>query len=27
VACAAGLAALGIYERDGLLTRAQEMSG
>jgi len=27
VACAAGLATLGIYERDGLLTRAREMSG
>jgi beta-alanine--pyruvate transaminase len=27
VACAAGLAALGIYEQEGLLTRAHKMSG
>ncbi len=27
VACAAGLATLGIYRRDGLLTRAREMAG
>jgi beta-alanine--pyruvate transaminase len=27
VACAAGLAALGIYEQEGLLTRAHRMSG
>jgi beta-alanine--pyruvate transaminase len=27
VACAAGLATLGIYEREGLLTRAREMAG
>ncbi|MCU0976169.1 MAG: aspartate aminotransferase family protein [Steroidobacteraceae bacterium] len=26
VACAAGLAALGVYEREGLLTRAREMA-
>ena len=26
VACAAGLATLGIYERDGLLTRARDMA-